>query len=131
MAKTMADDFDMAAFAKAFFDGIEAGDINVVRNSYSANVEIWHNTDELVNTRDENLVVLKGLIERTKSRHYGKRRLETFAGGFVQQHELTIVRPDGVELKLPACLVCRVEGGVIVRLDEYFDSAHVARLRAA
>ena len=38
--------------------------------------------------------------------------------------------PDGVELTLPACLVCKVENGQIVRLDEYFDSARVEQLRA-
>jgi ketosteroid isomerase-like protein len=128
--RSMAGEFDMAAFAKAFFDAIEAGDIEAVRASYASGVAIWHNTDELENTRDENLVVLSGLIKRTRSRHYEKRRLNVFPGGFVHQHELRIVRPDGVELTLPACLVCKVENGVIVRLDEYFDSARVDQLRA-
>lgn len=126
----MAGEFDMAAFAKAFFDAIEAGDIETVRASYAPNVAIWHNTDELENTRDENLAVLSGLVKRTKARHYEKRRVNVFPGGFVQQHELRIVRPDGVQLTLPACIVCKVEGGVIIRLDEYFDSARVEQLRA-
>jgi ketosteroid isomerase-like protein len=126
----MAREFDMAAFAKAFFDAIEAGDIETVRASYAPDVAIWHNTDELETTRDENLVVLSGLVKRTRSRRYEKRRLHLFPGGFAQQHELRIVRPDGSELTLPACLVCKVEGGAIVRLDEYFDSARVEQLRA-
>jgi ketosteroid isomerase-like protein len=126
----MAGEFDMAAFAKAFFDAIEAGDIETVRASYAPGVAIWHNTDELENTRDENLAVLAGLVNRTKSRHYEKRRVNVFPGGFVQQHELRIIRPDGVELTLPACIICKVEGGVIIRLDEYFDSARVEQLRA-
>jgi ketosteroid isomerase-like protein len=126
----MAGDKDMAAFVKAFFDAIESGDIDTVRASYAPGVAIWHNTDERENTRDENLVVLSGLIKRTRSRHYEKRRVQVFPGGFVQQHELRIVRPDGVELTLPACIVCKVENGQIVRLDEYFDSARVEQLRA-
>ena len=126
----MAGDTDMAAFAKAFFDAIEAGDIETVRASYAPGAAIWHNTDELENTREENLVVLSGLVRRTKSRHYENRRLQVFPGGFLQQHELRIVRPDGVELTLPACLVCKVENRQIVRLDEYFDSARVEQLRA-
>ena len=126
----MAAENDMAAFVKAFFDAIEAGDIDTVRNSYAADVAIWHNTDELENTREENLVVLSGLVKRTKSRRYENRRVQVFPGGFVQQHELRIVRPDDVELTLPACIVCKVENGRIVRLDEYFDSARVEQLRA-
>jgi ketosteroid isomerase-like protein len=120
----------MAAFAKAFFDAIEAGDIETVRASYAPGVAIWHNTDEVENTRDENLAVLAGLVNRTKSRHYEKRRVNVFPGGFAQQHELRIIRPDGVELTLPACIICKVECGVIIRLDEYFDSARVEQLRA-
>src|ERR1700678_2940989 len=104
----MAGETDTAALAKAFFDAIEGGDIDTVRATYAPAVAIWHNTDELENTRDENLVVLAGLIKRTRSRHYEERRLQVFPGGFVQQHELRIVRPDGVELTLPACLVCKV-----------------------
>ncbi|HLZ84470.1 MAG TPA: nuclear transport factor 2 family protein [Caulobacteraceae bacterium] len=126
----MVGDKDMAAFVKAFFDAIEAGDIDTVRASYAPHVAIWHNTDELENTREENLAVLSGLVKRTKSRCYEKRRVQVFPGGFVQQHELRIIRPDDVELTLPACIVCRVEYGKIVRLDEYFDSARVEQLRA-
>jgi ketosteroid isomerase-like protein len=121
---------DMAGFVKAFFDAIESGDVETVRASYAPNVAIWHNTDELETTRDENLVVLTGLVKHTRSRRYENRRVQLFPGGFVQQHELKIVRPDGVELSLPACIVCKVEGGKIVRLDEYLDSARVEQLRA-
>ena len=35
-------------------------------------------------------------------------------------------RRDGQRVSLPAVLVCRVHDGRITRLDEYFDSAHVA-----
>ncbi len=121
---------DLRAFVKAFFDAIEAGDIETVKASYAPDVKIWHNTDELESTREENVAVLAGFIERIKTRHYANRRVQLFDGGFVQQHDLKVVRADGVALTLPACIVCRVEDGQIVRLDEYFDSARVDELRA-
>lgn len=95
---------DTRALAKRFFDAVEAGDIVTLHGCYAPEARIWHNTDRV----------------------YANRRLQVFEGGFVQQHELRGVRPDGVAVSLTACIVCAVEGGLITRLDEYFDSAQVA-----
>ena len=35
---------------------------------------------------------------------------------------------DGTRAEVPACLVVTCAGGRITRLEEYLDSAHVARL---
>ena len=65
-------------------------------------------------------------------RIYDDRRLDVFAGGFVQQHVLRATRVrDGAKVALAACLVCRVHDGKITRLDEYFDSAAVAAFTGA
>jgi ketosteroid isomerase-like protein len=53
-----------------------------------------------------------------------------FPGGFVQQHTLEGKRThDDAPVRLPCVIVCAVENGKITRLDEYFDSAHVAQFR--
>ena len=87
------------------------------------------NTDSATQTREENLETLKGFMQRIPQRRYENRRVQTFDGGFVQQHDLKGVKRDGSEVTLPAVIVCKVEAGVIARLDEYFDSAHVAKFR--
>jgi len=46
----------------------------------------------------------------------------------VQQHVLRCTRADGTRVEVPACLVVTCAGGRITRLEEYLDSAHVARL---
>jgi ketosteroid isomerase-like protein len=48
----------------------------------------------------------------------------------VQQHVLRGVAPNGTALEIPACIVCTVRDGRIVRLEEYLDSAHTAPLTA-
>ena len=123
----MAEQDDIRAMAQRFFDAIEAGDIETMRESFTPDAEIWHNTDELIVTRDETAQTLTGMVARIKDRKYADRRLTTFPGGFVQQHVLTgkRVHDDG-EVRLPCAIVCKVENGKITRLDEYFDSAHVA-----
>ena len=121
---------EIRAMATRFFDAIEAGDIATMRESFTPDAEIWHNTDELIVTRDQTAEVLTGMVARIKDREYADRRLTVFPGGFVQQHVLTGKRThDGGAVRLPCAIICRVEGGKIIRLDEYFDSAHVAEFR--
>lgn len=120
----------ITALATRFFDAIEQGDIAAMRASFADDAAIWHNTDELVVTPDQTAQVLAGMVTRIKDIAYAERRLTVFPGGFVQQHALTGRRVhDDVAVRLPCAIVCRVEGGVITRLDEYFDSAHVANFR--
>jgi ketosteroid isomerase-like protein len=125
----MASESDTRALAKRFFDAVEQGDIDTLYDCYAPGAVIWHNTDDAVQNRDDNAATLKGFVARISNRVYANRRLEAFPGGFVQQHELRGVRADGAAVKLPACIVCAVEDGRITRLDEYFDSAQVARFR--
>ncbi|MFC3067703.1 nuclear transport factor 2 family protein [Phenylobacterium soli] len=128
-AQTLDGRESIAALAKRFFDAVEAGDIETVAACYADEAAIWHNTDGLAQTKDQNLKVLKGFTRHIGEIRYRDRRLDVFPGGFVHQHRLTGRRPDGVEVELPATLVCRVKDGRITRLDEYFDSAHEARFR--
>ncbi|WP_077145018.1 nuclear transport factor 2 family protein [Sphingopyxis sp. KK2] len=126
----MAEQDDIRAMATRFFDAIEAGDIETMKNSFTPDAEIWHNTDELIVTRDQTATTLSGMVTRIKDREYADRQLTVFPGGFVQQHVLKGVRThDEGAVRLPCAIVCKVEGGKITRLDEYFDSAHVAEFR--
>lgn len=126
----MAEQDDIRAMAQRFFDAIEAGDIETMRSSFTPDAEIWHNTDELIVTRDQTAETLTGMVARIKDREYAERRLTTFPGGFVQQHVLKGRRlHDEGEVRLPCAIICKVEDGKITRLDEYFDSAHVAEFR--
>lgn len=120
----------IAALATRFFNAIEAGDIAAMRACFADDAAIWHNTDELVVTPDQTAQVLTGMVARIKEIAYADRRLTAFPGGFVQQHVLTGKRiHDDEPVRLPCAIVCRVEQGLITRLDEYFDSAHVATFR--
>ncbi len=121
---------DIADMAKRFFDAIEQGDIETMQNSFTPDAAIWHNTDGLIVSPAQTAVTLSGMVTRIKDREYADRRLTAFPGGFVQQHVLTGKRvQDDVEVRLPCAIICKVEGGKITRLDEYFDSAHVTEFR--
>ncbi|GAA0386207.1 nuclear transport factor 2 family protein [Brevundimonas terrae] len=108
--------------ADRFISAIEQGDIDTVRACYDPDVVVWLNTVGAGVDRQANLDVLKGFVGKTSERRYLNRRVQVFAGGYVQQHLLNAVHVKGPVLELAATLVCRVENGRITRLDEYFDS---------
>jgi ketosteroid isomerase-like protein len=122
---------EIRALATRLFDCVERGDVAAVAACYAPDVVIWHNTDGVEQSREENLRTLGWVVRTLVERRYVERRLDVFDGGFVQQHLLTGVRADGGKVSLPAVLVGRVEGGKITRLDEYIDSAHVTQLTGA
>lgn len=123
-------DEEMTRFAQAFFDAIEQGDIAAMEASFTPDAAIWHNTDEKIVSPADTARTLAGMVQRIQSPRYVDRRVHAFPGGFVQQHVLQGTRThDGGAVRLPCAIVCAVEGGRITRLDEYFDSAHVAEFR--
>lgn len=115
--------------AAQLFNAIENSDVDAVRALYTDDIEIWHNYDNAIQNRDQNLATLAGLISRVSDRKYDDRRVEVFDDGFVHQHVLRGTRADGVDLAMPGVLIGRLRDGKIARLDEYLDSAHVAQFR--
>ena len=117
--------------ADRLFKSIERGDIAAIREIYAPDVKIWHNNDGATQTLDANLAVLGWVVANISEVAYTEIRRHATPTGFVQQHVMRgRVKASGKELRLPACIICEVENGRITRLDEYFDSAHIAVLTA-
>ena len=110
------------------FSAIMRGDIDAVRAIYSPDAVIWHNNDQLEETPDRNLRVLGWVTKNIKDLRYEELRRHETPSGFVQQHVLRGIAPNGTALEIPACIVCEVKDGRITRLEEYLDSAHTAAL---
>ena len=113
--------------ADDLFASIEKGDIDGVRAIYSPDAVIWHNTDGIEQNVDQNLATLRWVCDNLAERAYEEVRRTEFDGGFVQQHVLRFTK-DGDRREIPACIVATVADGRITRIDEYIDSAHVARI---
>ena len=118
----------MTELADRLFAAIEAGDLDAVRALYAPDAAIWHNTDGAEQTVEQNLRVLRWVVDHLADRRYEEVRRSPTATGFVQQHVLRCTRADGTRVEVPACLVVTCAEGRITRLEEYLDSAHIARL---
>ena len=122
---------DYLAFAERFIGAIQSGDMATVRASYAPDAKLWHNTDNIEQTVDENVRLLDWFVRKLPVRHYRIVRREALKDGFLQQHVLEATLPNGAAWSMAACVVVRMEQGVIARLDEYLDSAAFELLRAA
>ncbi|MET0910000.1 MAG: nuclear transport factor 2 family protein [Ilumatobacteraceae bacterium] len=116
---------DVEELADRLVAAIESGDVASVASIYADDAVIWHNTDQVEQSKVDNLAVLGWLVKHTASRHYREIRRSITDTGFVQQHVLHIEFADGRSADLPACLVVQVSGDRITRLDEYLDNAGV------
>lgn len=111
------------------FAAVQAGDTDTVRELYAPDAVIWHNDDGLEQSPEENLRVLRWVARNIKDFRYEEVRRHETPTGFVEQHVLRGIAPNGAPLEIPACIVCEVKDGRITRLDEYLDSAQTAPLR--
>ena len=119
---------DFLALAEQFVSAIERADVAVIRECYAPDARIWHNFDNIEQTVDQNLATLGWMVKRMPERKYMVLRREALSDGFMQQHILAGTTRNGEAVSLPACIVCRVAGGRITRLDEYLDPAAAAAL---
>jgi len=117
-------------FAERFVGAIQSGDTDTVRACYAPDAKLWHNSDGIEQTVDQNMKVLDWFIRTLPDRNYRVLRREALHDGFLQQHVLEATLPDGSKWAMDACVVVRIENGVITRLDEYLDSAKSAALRS-
>ena len=114
---------DILAFAEHFVTSIERGDTAAVRACYAPDAKIWHNTDGVEQTVDQNIERVKWLVSTLPDCHYRILRRVALENGFLQTHVLEGTRPGGERFRLDACVIVTMANGVITRLDEYLDSA--------
>lgn len=121
---------EIEAFAADLMDAIQAGDGTRMRSFYAPEAKLWHNTDRIEQSIDDNIRVLEWFVRTLPDRKYTVLRREALSDGFVQQHVLSATLPDGTPWDMDACVVVKIRDGKIVRLDEYLDGVQSAKLRA-
>jgi ketosteroid isomerase-like protein len=110
-------------FARRFVATIQSEEAEAARAFYQPDAVIWHNTDKVEQSVERTIKAIAWFARKLPDRRYRVVRLEALSDGFVQQHVLEAVLPDGSAWAMPACVVVRLKDGRIARLDEYIDSA--------
>jgi ketosteroid isomerase-like protein len=119
---------DVISLARRFVAAIQSKDVDAVRQCYAPGARIWHNVDGKVQSVDDNIKGVHWIHRVLADVQYDVKRLVAIPGGFLQEHVLRGTLASGEAFAMPACVICTVENGVIVTLDEYLDSAHTKPL---
>ena len=113
--------------ADKLFRAIERGDTAEAQACYHEKLQAWHNFDGQTQSLVQNLRTLKFLSKAVVDLRYTEVERSFFSNGFVQRHVL-LGEVKGIGIKAPACIVAYVEDGLIHRLFEYMDTAHIQPL---
>ncbi len=118
--------------AAQFRAAITAADPERIRAVLSPDCVIWYNQfgAEQTMTREQAIQTIMGMQAFVRDFRYTDVRVEPTASGYVQQSVIRCRTAGGVEMAVAVCLIARVDGGRIVRYDEYRDSAQTAPLMA-
>lgn len=114
--------------ARRLVAAVKSKDADTLRELYAPSARIWHNNDGKYQTVEENIRGMFWIHKVLRNVDYDVKRLLDIPGGFLQEHVLRGTLPSGEAFAMPACVVCMVEHGRIVSLDEYLDSAHTQPL---
>ena len=110
--------------ADTIFTAIEDGDIDRLRSLWADDVEVWHNTDGIAQTKDESLAIINWMVRQTTSIEYRDVRRTIGDSGFAQHHVLHLTFDEGEPVDVPTAIFVEFRDDHVVRVDEYLDSAH-------
>jgi ketosteroid isomerase-like protein len=123
----MRRDSELLALCDRFFDALEQGDYETLEKCYAPEAVVWHSGDSLYQAREPNLAMLKSSMASGNKMRFKKRRVNTFEGGFVQQHTLYVTYPSGFVGEMDVCFIAYTRAGMISRIYEYYDGGKLDR----
>jgi uncharacterized protein len=126
----MSDEKELNALADRMARAYEMGDLDGVAACYAPDARLWHNFDGSEQTVEEQLDATRWLNENLKDLRYEVVARHFFDGGYVQEQVVhgTLVK-DGDAFRMPTCMNVTVSDGLVTRLNEYLDSAHLKPLQ--
>ena len=123
---------DALEIAEALSKAITTRNLSSVVALYTDHTTVWHSYTGVEQNLVATLKFLGDYFSTVETIGYHDVRRTRTEDGYVQQHTLTTTFKDGSELVPRAvCIVARIEGGKIVRIDEYLEARRTAVKAAA
>ena len=115
----------------AMIRAIEGNDADALRRGFSDDAIIWHNTTQVLQSRDEIVTVVQGLHANFTDIVYAINQVLGTDGGAAGQIVLRATAADGERIAMHAAMFMAVDAdGRVTRADEYLDSAESVRRKA-
>lgn len=112
--------------AQDFYGFAAKGDIDSLRALYAEDATVWHNTDQVKQSVEENLQGVAMFANTVEQLNFAVERFDELPNGYVQEHVVRGELANGNAVAIYACNVVRVKDGKITELREYIDTAQVA-----
>ncbi|MEN9593644.1 MAG: hypothetical protein RLY23_127 [Actinomycetota bacterium] len=124
---------DIQRLAAEFIANVEACNIEALAAMYAPNGVVNINVMGVDQPAAETFETLQAMHRRAESLRYEVLEVIPTESGYVQRHRLHVVVPQRGDiapqhLVIPACLVVKLQDGLVVRVDEYLDSSQIAPL---
>ncbi len=104
-----------------FFATMQSCDIATLRDCLTADAIVWHSFDRVAMGPDDVVKSWEAMAATFTERGITDVRRQETPTGHVQQHLFVVRMKDGMRKAWPVCIVVRITGGRIARLDEYID----------
>lgn len=111
---------DVGAVASKWMAASEARDLPSLTKLISDNISVYFDFLDKTMDRAEFIGFLKAAYESPMEVEYVEKRLMVSREGFVEQATVRMTVGGTVHV-IPVCVVARVAGGLIARIDEYCD----------
>lgn len=122
---------DVEMLAKAYGEAAASGDNDALRALHEPDAQIWHNTDGVTQSVDQNLKVSAWLHRVVPDLHLDGVHVTYTDDGFVRRSLLVGTAPNGSPFSAHSILLVEVSArGKIAKVFEYLDSAPLAVLQA-
>jgi ketosteroid isomerase-like protein len=109
--------------AAEFVEALAVTDATTLRGLLSPDARFWVNIGPASFSVDERLALLEHERSHLRALAFEDVRTLPTSSGFVVQATTVMRTVGGADLRVPVCLVATTDDGVIVRVDEYADSA--------
>lgn len=120
-----------ADVAQRYATAVATGDDDALRALHAQGAKVWHNTDGIEQTIEENIALSRWLRGKVPDLAFANVTFVATTDGFVRRHLMTGTGLSG-PIAVPSCMVFTLDAdGLIVRAEEYIDSAALAPLRKA
>ena len=111
---------DNTALCEALFDAFEKGDEERIRAMCTSDMQARQNNNPPMNL-DLLLEFSRSVLRVVKDFRYENAKRSSTSTGFVEEHNVCGVLPDGTNLDLAVCVVADVSNGKVGYLREYLD----------
>ncbi|SOD71805.1 ketosteroid isomerase-like protein [Jatrophihabitans sp. GAS493] len=116
------------AVADRFFAAVSTGDVETLEAIYRDDVAVWHNYDDVSQSKAESIRLLGWLTRKVGPLNYVEVRRLVLADGFIQQHVVEVAAAAGDPIRMPAMLRVYCDAEQVSRIEEYVDPTPINSL---